>query len=61
MNMFAKIKKMNIEELAEFLADRRCCHCAYFGNVCSGTLFDNKSSCQAGIKRYLSERVSGNA
>lgn len=57
MNMFAKIKKMDIEELAEFLADRRCFHCAYFGNVCSGTLFDDKS-CKAGIKRYLSERVS---
>ena len=52
MNNFQKIKEMNIDELAVFLFGGRCSRCAYFGNICNGSFFDEKS-CTTGITKFL--------
>lgn len=52
VNNFQKIKEMNIDELAIFLFGGRCSRCAYFGNICNGSFFDEKS-CTTGIKKFL--------
>lgn len=56
VNNFQKIKEMNIDELAVFLFGGRCSRCAYFGNICNGSFFDEKS-CTTGIKKFLAEEV----
>ena len=56
MNNFARIKQMNIDELAEFLffvQTDGCSHCSYYGGICNGKFFDTKS-CVQGIKAFLS-------
>lgn len=54
MKNFQKIKEMNIDELAVFLFGGKCARCAYLGNICNGTFFDEKH-CTTGIKLFLSE------
>ena len=56
MNNFQKIKEMNIDELAVFLFGGRCSRCAYFGNICNGSFF-NETSCTTGIKKFLAEEA----
>lgn len=56
MNNFQKIKEMNIDELAVFLFGGRCSRCAYFGNICNGSFFDEES-CTTGIKKFLAEEA----
>ena len=51
-----KIKQMNIDELAVFLFGGRCSRCAYFGNICNGSFF-NETSCTTGIKKFLAEEA----
>lgn len=40
MNNLQKIKQMNIDELAVFLFGSRCSRCAFFGDICNGSFFD---------------------
>ena len=54
MNNLQKIKQMNIEELAVFLFGGRCSRCAYFGDICNGSFFDEKT-CTTGIKKFLTQ------
>ena len=56
VNNLQKIKQMNIEELAVFLFGGRCSRCAYFGNICNGSFFDEKS-CTTGINKFLAEEA----
>lgn len=53
---FQKIKQMNIDELAVFLFGGKCSRCAYFGNICNGSFFDEKS-CTTGIKKFLAKEA----
>ena len=54
MNNLQKIKQMNIDELAVFLFGGRCSRCAYFGSICNGSFFDEKS-CTTGITMFLAK------
>ena len=60
MNNFARIKKMTIEEMTEFLAEHGggcCVHCAHFyAKTCKGTVSSGKF-CKEGIKHYLGEEA----
>lgn len=45
MNNFARIKQMNIDELAEFLfvvQTDGCSHCSYYGGICNGKVLRHK-------------------